>query len=427
MNHLNIWNTVRALLLLWILQITPAFGQTVTSTINFTITHATCNESNGTVDYTIVLSNGWSKFSVISNLKLYYDNQVAGTSDLVMDHVAIFGNKSETGTATHLWPGHYYFTGSITTRDNGGMTVAVPVNEHFWLGYQTQWDGQSEVANNTTAYSAYRYSTSSGSTYGWASSFNTLSASYGFLELSKKPAAGFPSTLYCVLDPGVNLASFTPSGSYQYLEFNETSAGTGTIKLKYYSGGSYFTTTLSSAITDKVRVIRSAVSSSCQVQLNKSQTNVAPSFSVSGSLKVQLVAQQLNTEASGLISTFPCSSQTLTHNGYSLLKRELDAGYALTASGTLKFFFDEEYKIQGGSYIPLKIYDEDRLLKSSVALDGTLGGSNPSSALKLSYAQEDNRKSVVLTGCGLTNGKIYLLEVTTSTNEKRYLKFKYIN
>lgn len=403
-----------------------AVAQMPTVTMTAAITHNTCGATNSSVDYEIVVSNGWKRSSRVTSLKLYYDNQVAGTSDLVYDHLDYYDNQTPTGTVRNLPAGHYTFTGTITTSDSGGTSYTISFSYDIWIGYKTQWNELSEMIVGTTLYSLLRNSTASGNTYGWGQSFNASTTSRGWIEIKKKPAASYPSTTYCVLDPITNLSAFTSGGSYQYLEFSETSSTAATIKLKYYNGSSYVVSTISTAITDKVRVIRSA-SNTCVVQLNQSTTNVAPaSFTVTGTMKVSVLGQQLNAEAIEVTSAFPCEAQTLANTGYSRLKREIDGGYALTASGTLKFYFEEEYRIPSGSYLPLKVYDLNHQLKASVAMDGTLGVSAVA-GMRMTYTGDDNRCSLPLTSCGLSTGEYYILEVETSTKEKRYLKFKYIN
>lgn len=396
--------------------------------MSFNITHATCSNTNGSITYTISLSNGWSQYSTVNSLTLYYDNQVTQTADPIFEHAAVFGSTAQSGNRSSLQPGHYYFSGSINTRDALGTSVVVTINEHLWIGYQTQWEDLNEMAVGSTAYTLYRNTTASGNTFGWARSFNTSGSNsgYGFLEFKKKAATSYPSTIYCLLDPVSNYSAFVPTGSFQYIEITETAANTGTIKLKYYNGSSYVTTTLSTSVSSKVRVQRNASSTSCQVQLNQSTTNVAPAFSVSGSLRVMIFAQQLNAEAQNVISTFPCEGQTLTWISASELKRELDGGYAVTVGGTLKFAFNEEYKIPGDQYIALSVYDLNQNVIASVSSSGTLTGAT--AAMRLPYVFDDNICQLPLTGVsGLTNGNYYLLEVKTSTGEKRYLRFLYTN
>lgn len=114
--------------------------------------------------------------------------------------------------------------------------------------------------------------------------------------------------------------------------------------------------------------------------------------------------------------------QTLAMVAHSELQRSIGSGYAVAVEGKLKFTFDEEYQIESGKYLPYKIYDEDRNLKGSCTLTGTTSGG----AQAVSYVFDDNRYTMTISGItGLTTNQYYLLEVETSTQEKRYLRFLY--
>ncbi len=107
---------------------------------------------------------------------------------------------------------------------------------------------------------------------------------------------------------------------------------------------------------------------------------------------------------------------------YAQLKKEIDAGYTYTSAGVLKFYFDETYNITQGKYLPLRIYNKNRVLLANVTLDGTV---TLGSIAALPYNVEDNRRSLSLVNLGLVYGEMYLLEIETSTGENRYLKFIY--
>lgn len=115
--------------------------------------------------------------------------------------------------------------------------------------------------------------------------------------------------------------------------------------------------------------------------------------------------------------TRPCYS-------YSQLKKELDAGYALTVGGTLRFYFDETYMIAPGKYLPLKIYGTNHQVLAYVTLEGTVV---TGTIVPQAYTFDDNRRTVSLTSLGLVNNQQYILEAETSKGEKRYLKFIYKN
>jgi hypothetical protein len=118
-----------------------------------------------------------------------------------------------------------------------------------------------------------------------------------------------------------------------------------------------------------------------------------------------------------------CNRPPLSQISYSELKREPDAGYTYAAGGKLKFYFTEEYKIASNKNLPMRIYDQTHQLVGSVDIDGA----QFSGLATLSYTYADNRYILNLDNLNLQNGQIYLLEVETSTAEKRYLKFLYNN
>ena len=123
-----------------------------------------------------------------------------------------------------------------------------------------------------------------------------------------------------------------------------------------------------------------------------------------------------------LFTVFDRNSSNLVSS--SKLKRELDGTYVTTTSdGKLKIYFEEEYRIESGKFFELAIYDQNRVLKSKVDLNGNLSGTLPNAALKIAYSFDDNEKVLDLNCSGLTNNAYYVLEVLTSTGEKRFLRF----
>ena len=118
-------------------------------------------------------------------------------------------------------------------------------------------------------------------------------------------------------------------------------------------------------------------------------------------------------------------TESLETLSYYKLKDNFDGGYAKAVSGKLKIFFSEEYKIDNGKYIPLRIYDASHAFIGAVDLNGNVTGA--ASTPLLGYHFNDNRHLLDLSGLSLTNNAIYILEVKTSTGEKRYLKFLYKN
>ncbi len=108
------------------------------------------------------------------------------------------------------------------------------------------------------------------------------------------------------------------------------------------------------------------------------------------------------------------------------LKDLTDAGFTNTYNNILKFFFKEEYTIDAGKKIPLKIYNEDNIAIAGIDFNGAaISGLTLLPAIN--YVTDKNFVSLSLSGVTLTTGKFYTLEFTNTLGEKKYLKFKYTN
>lgn len=118
-------------------------------------------------------------------------------------------------------------------------------------------------------------------------------------------------------------------------------------------------------------------------------------------------------------TTFVCTaSQTIDQVGYFELGRDYTAGYATAVDGKLKFTFDEEYAIEANKNLQYVVYNDANTAIASGALNGTVTGG----ATALTYDFDDNRYTLNVSSFA-TAGKFYHLEVTTSTGQKRYLRF----
>lgn len=110
---------------------------------------------------------------------------------------------------------------------------------------------------------------------------------------------------------------------------------------------------------------------------------------------------------------------------YSELKRKLDGGYSYAAGGKLKFTMDEEYEQDASKYLPFRIYDKNHQLLESSDPDGVVLNSSVS-PLPLQF--DDNRWTLDISAIpGMVTGEYYILEVSGSKGDKRYLRFYYKN
>lgn len=114
-------------------------------------------------------------------------------------------------------------------------------------------------------------------------------------------------------------------------------------------------------------------------------------------------------------------------NSYSELITNTDAGFATTYRNILKFFFVEEYMIDAGKKLPLKIYNEDNVAIAGIDFNGSAIPGISLTLPAVNYVTDKNFVSLSLSGLSLTTGKFYTLEFTNTLGEKKYLKFKYTN
>jgi hypothetical protein len=125
-------------------------------------------------------------------------------------------------------------------------------------------------------------------------------------------------------------------------------------------------------------------------------------------------------------STFPCGiNQTLSQVGYYELSRDYTAGYATAVEGKLKFTFDEEYNIESLKKLQYAIFNDGNDAGIPIA-SGDLSGTVSGGATALPYSFDDNRYILTISSF-CTPGKFYHLEVTTTTGQKRVIRFLYKN
>ncbi len=115
------------------------------------------------------------------------------------------------------------------------------------------------------------------------------------------------------------------------------------------------------------------------------------------------------------------------YTSFSQLTGKTDAGFATTFNNTLKFFFSEEYTIDSGKKLPLKIFNEDNVAIAGIDFNGSAIPGISLTLPAINYVTDKNFVALSLSGLSLTTGKFYTLEFTNTLGEKKYLKFKYTN
>lgn len=151
------------------------------------------------------------------------------------------------------------------------------------------------------------------------------------------------------------------------------------------------------------------------------------SFTTNSSLKtIRCHTSYVNAGFDNIVSSFDCTpDQSIMYVSYHEMKRNLDGSYAHAVEGILKFTVDEEYQMEAGSKLPLKIYDDNhQLLESSDINGNTLN----SSITPLDYKFDDNRWTLDISNvAGMQVGNFYTIVIENSKGDKRFLRFLYKN
>jgi len=316
----------------------------------------------------------------------------------------------------------------ITTNGQGGplkpgiYEVVVTVNglsktKKVCLGYEAQWDSNSlayfDLTPNT--YSVYRTLMSGGGLISTARSENVLPISQqGWVEFTPKT---HPSGFSFMRVTTENILSPTFTLTEDFFAFKRV--GNQILMGWYINPGTPVVGATMIPIDARVKI--KFLSNQIEIWVNG-----ALEASINAISRTRLVRCQTEYKSHGfenVITSFSCTpQQTLTTIGYTELKKKLDGGYAHAVEGKVKFTFDEEYDIQVGDMISLNVYDNDFNVIEQINSDGTSINGTPG----VDYKFDDNKRILDISGIpGLITDEYYILEVTTSTEEKLYMRFIY--
>ena len=369
-------------------------GSNPTVTVVPTITHATCFNSNGTVEYEVVVSSHWENGASMNSLSLSDDGN---PPQVVYDH----GGPTLTGTIVSLPVGVYTFSGSITTLNSNGMWVGVPFSMTIWVGVETVWSEKNDMVASPNSYSAKR--NASTTSYGGVRSSNGITSGEGWIEMSAVYGSTTDNRVFWIIGETNPLGTFSPNNQIQFIEFFKGSGGNG-IRIKYQDGGgSYLYTTLSANYSDKIRLVRNG--STLTIQTNNTNSAIF-SLPVGYSGPMNIAVRTLAEEDGcvDVVSSFECRSEV-----YAKMERKLKGVKYQPIGNSLKFYVTEEYDNQSGS-LDYNVYsDGDR------ATPVLTGVTQPH---VINYG--DNRYDLDI--ISLSSGS-YILEVINDKKEKFYLRF----
>lgn len=383
-------------------------GSNPTVTVIPTITHATCFNPNGIVEYEVVVTSEWENEAHLNMLDLY--NAIPES---------IYTNQDENllGTITNVGVGVYTISGSISALNSDGMWVGIPFNMTIWVGIETVWAEFIDMIADPNSFSAKRDGNTQ--SYGGARSSNGIDSGDGWVEMKAQYGTTTDNRVFWLIGENNLLGTFSPGSNQQYIEFYKGSSGNG-IKIKYeVSPGVFGSASLSTNENDKIRLVKTG--SILTVQKNNSISTIfALPLAYSGSMNIVVRSLAQNDGCLDVISTFSCR-QGLAQVSHAELKKRMDGGRTLAVEGKLKFTFDEEYDVAPSLFLSYNIYDENRVIKGQSDDQGNV----MSGSTALTYQYDDNRYTLDVSGMNLTQNRYYTLEVLDSKGGKKYLKFIY--
>ena len=287
---------------------TTTYGQTVTGDVFTKIFHNTSSTSNSVTTYFINLSNGWQPgISSITSLTL----KNVATNTVVYTHS---GSTINYGTVTSsLAPGQYLFTGTVSTKNSANKVVSVSLSQNIWVGNKVLWENCFDMEQGVSQYSMKRSVATAGQTYSYTQSFNSLAANtLGWVEMSKLNSNINDSRVYWVLETMANPRSFTPTDNISHVEFYRDNTGASKIKVRYKQTNGVYRDSiiLGIAATDKIRFQRNANNTAILQVGNLTPTKFSFPSTITGALKVTILAKQLNDQADEIATSFTYPSST---------------------------------------------------------------------------------------------------------------------
>lgn len=312
--------------------------------------------------------------------------------------------------------GTYTLVGTITV---GNYTINV--NESFEVGYYVESDDIINYDISGTYNNDYkRNNVNSGSNYGTARSNNFIPENIGgWIKLKSEFDSNqiysrefFNIKSPAILDTDIDVINDPKLGIYKffgqsYIILTSTNAGGGIFVLDF---------ALLSGVSNHNLDFRIDNNNNLEVRqllLSNTYSSLIDYNLGTGAKKMLFHSLNENDAFLNVISSYDCSlpKPTLSSISYSKMNKSVDGGYANSAEGKVKLYFDEAYLIECKQDLNFIVKKND----------------NSESAVPFTdfHLEDDNRYTLDLSGQGLTDGDYYTLVVTISKNKKKYLRFKY--
>ena len=274
-----------------------------TGTLSVQQFHNTTVASNSKVTYLINISNGWSQgVSTVTSVVL--KNLVTS----VTVYASTVTSLNRFGTIPNSFAaGSYELKVIVSTPKIGGGVISVTCIQNIWIGNKVYWENCFDMEPGVNQYSMNRTKTTVGQTYSYAQSFNSLAANtLGWVEMRKLNSNMNDSRVFLILEPMANPRVFTPTDNLTHIEFLRDNSGVSKIKVRYkQTNGVYRDSTITGiAATDKIRFQRNANNTAILQVGNLTATKFSFPSTITGALKVTILAKQLNDQADEISTSY---------------------------------------------------------------------------------------------------------------------------
>lgn len=369
----------------------------------------TCSSTNSDLSFRIspFLSTQFGSYTY----KLSYFN---GNGLVLATNTSASNNNLYT--IPNVAPGVYVLT---CTQNSGAAPIQL--SYMVYVGLQTEWfSTHPNYTLTPNTYSVTRDNSAPGS-YSKAMSTNVLpAATSGWAWFNPLSIGSNNLTMGNILSL-VNNSNLLPNTNDVYLNFKKT----GTNQILSIPPGSTImiwgdrlpngSSVMGATFVPTNPFISLQFDASLMKIYVRTGANTITLNQPSGNIRLKANSMMPGEGYSNVHTTFPCGiTQKLSEVSHYELSRDYTAGYATAIEGKLKFTFDEEYGIQPNKNLQYVIFDD-----ANIPLVN--GG-----AAALTYNFDDNRYLLTLPSSAIV-GKFYHLEVTTSTGQKRVLRFLYKN
>ncbi len=388
--------------------------------------YPTCSQNSGTFGFGVAFPNNDYISYTVTNLS---NSTLVGS-----------GNISWDNQNTPVFSGYPAGIYEITISYAGGGAL---IESHYvYLGYQTEWSDVENYDFTPNTYSVERNGTNlSYGVAGHARSVNVLPYNQdGWVKFTPKvgveatPTNYYSMLRFSTMNPITNslLASNNENGILYFIRPFQSNVS----YWSYKSGANSFDYDFYYPSVFNQKNYLASFSASNNVQFTElawptnaipiTNPNILVGARTPGVTRIRANSFKEFDGFYDVVTSFGCPQpQGLAQISYTELKRDVSGGFSYAVEGKIKFTLDEQYEMETGKFLPLKIYNKDHQIIASSDIDGNLLNAG---IIVQNLEFDDNRWILDISDIpGITIGEHYILQVENEKGDKRYMRFLYKN